>query len=58
MNQPRPMAPAEQREQDELIRQAEPQIVWVGLGTPKQDFEAQRIVVGLAVSAAAVGAAF
>jgi N-acetylglucosaminyldiphosphoundecaprenol N-acetyl-beta-D-mannosaminyltransferase len=28
------------------------------LGTPKQDFEAQRIVTDLGVSAAAVGAAF
>ena len=57
MNQLRPMTPAEQRDQDELIRQAEPHMVWVGLGTPKQDFEARRIVAGLGVSAAAVGAA-
>jgi N-acetylglucosaminyldiphosphoundecaprenol N-acetyl-beta-D-mannosaminyltransferase len=54
----RPMTAAEKRDQDELIRQAEPHIVWVGLGTPKQDFEAQRIVAALGVSAAGVGAAF
>jgi len=34
------------------------QVVWVGLGTPKQDFEAQRICDSLQVTAAAVGAAF
>jgi UDP-N-acetyl-D-mannosaminuronic acid transferase (WecB/TagA/CpsF family) len=39
MNQPRAVAPVEQGDQDKLIRQAEPHSVWVGLGTPKQEFE-------------------
>lgn len=45
-------------EQDRIIARARPQIVWVGLGTPKQDFEAQRITDKLGVTTAGVGAAF
>lgn len=44
-------------EQDIRIKQAEADIVWVGLGTPKQDFEAQRLA-SVGFSAIAVGAAF
>lgn len=44
--------------QDETIRASGAQIVWVGLGTPKQDFEARRIAESLPVVAIAVGAAF
>lgn len=33
-------------------------IVWVGLGTPKQDFEAQQIAIATGLTAVAVGAAF
>jgi N-acetylglucosaminyldiphosphoundecaprenol N-acetyl-beta-D-mannosaminyltransferase len=44
--------------QDSRIRESGADIVWVGLGTPKQDFEAQRIVGSLPVVAIAVGAAF
>jgi N-acetylglucosaminyldiphosphoundecaprenol N-acetyl-beta-D-mannosaminyltransferase len=44
--------------QDEVIRKAQPDIVWVGLGTPKQDLEADRISSEMALNVAAVGAAF
>ncbi|WP_087873022.1 WecB/TagA/CpsF family glycosyltransferase [Arthrobacter globiformis] len=43
--------------QDEEIRRACPDIIWVGLGTPKQDFEARRLA-SAGFKAAAVGAAF
>lgn len=46
------------RDQDEKIRQSGAQIVWVGLGTPKQDFEAARLAKRLPIVAVAVGAAF
>lgn len=53
----RTLSPAEQLAQDEEIQAATPDIVWVGLGTPKQDFEAARLAkVGF--TAIAVGAAF
>lgn len=45
-------------EQDRRIRSASPDVVWVGLGTPKQDFEAQRIRDEVGVATAGVGAAF
>lgn len=54
----RELSPDERNEQDRLIAAADPDIVWVGLGTPKQDFEAQRITDRLKVSTAGVGAAF
>jgi N-acetylglucosaminyldiphosphoundecaprenol N-acetyl-beta-D-mannosaminyltransferase len=44
--------------QDSLIAASSPDIVWVGLGAPKQDVEAQRITDTLGISTAAVGAAF
>lgn len=44
--------------QDESIRQSGANLVWVGLGTPKQDFEAARLVETLGITAVAVGAAF
>jgi N-acetylglucosaminyldiphosphoundecaprenol N-acetyl-beta-D-mannosaminyltransferase len=44
--------------QDKMIEEAYPDIVWVGLGTPKQDFEADRLAEALQVNVAAVGAAF
>ncbi len=43
--------------QDALILHSQPDIVWVGLGTPKQDFEAQRLA-RKGFNAVAVGAAF
>lgn len=54
----RELTPADIKEQDCRIRAADPDIVWVGLGTPKQDFEAQRITNELGVTTAGVGAAF
>lgn len=48
----------ELNEQDEMIRESGANIVWVGLGTPKQDLEVKRIVESLGVTAVAVGAAF
>lgn len=44
--------------QDERIVKSGAQIIWVGLGTPKQDFEARRLVEATGVLAVAVGAAF
>ena len=43
---------------NELLRSAKPDVVWVGLGTPKQDMEAARIARELGLVAVAVGAAF
>ena len=45
-------------ERDERIRQSAATLVWVGLGTPKQDWEVNRIADALPVTALAVGAAF
>ena len=45
------------KEMVEQIRNAEPDIVWVALGTPKQDFIAQEIADSLNVTTAAIGAA-
>ena len=50
--------PHELSVQDALILESRPDIVWVGLGTPKQDFESMRIVSNLDVNAIGVGAAF
>jgi N-acetylglucosaminyldiphosphoundecaprenol N-acetyl-beta-D-mannosaminyltransferase len=54
----RALTPTEQSAQDERIRQSGGQIVWVGLGTPKQDWEVARLAAELPVVAMAVGAAF
>jgi N-acetylglucosaminyldiphosphoundecaprenol N-acetyl-beta-D-mannosaminyltransferase len=43
---------------DSAIRESHANIVWVGLGTPKQDYEATRISQTCNVPAVAVGAAF
>ena len=45
-------------ERDERIKASGATVVWVGLGTPKQDFEVQRLAHNLPVTAMAVGAAF
>jgi N-acetylglucosaminyldiphosphoundecaprenol N-acetyl-beta-D-mannosaminyltransferase len=45
-------------EQDRMIRKSGAEIVWVGLGTPKQDLEAARLARALPITAVAVGAAF
>ncbi len=54
----RALSDLEQRQQDERIRASDADIVWVGLGTPKQDFEARRLAHALPIVAIAVGAAF
>lgn len=54
----RPMTAEETAAQDRVIRDTGAQIVWVGLGTPKQDWEVARIASALPVVCVAVGAAF
>lgn len=54
----RPATSAELRERDDAIHDSGAQVVWVGLGTPKQDLEAARLAASLPVLAVAVGAAF
>lgn len=54
----RALTPAERAQQDDAIRDAAPDVVWVSLGTPKQDHEAQRIAEEVGVVTAGVGAAF
>ena len=54
----RELTPTEQSEQDDRIRASGANLVWIGLGTPKQDWEAARIAARLPVVALAVGAAF
>jgi len=49
---------AELAERDERIAASGATIVWVGLGTPKQDYEVARLASALPVVAIAVGAAF
>ena len=46
------------RERDERIAASGAAMVWVGLGTPKQDWEVRRLADRLPVVAIAVGAAF
>lgn len=54
----RRMTASEVELQDARIKASGAQIVWVGLGTPKQDVEARRIAGDLPVVAIAIGAAF
>lgn len=54
----RQMGDDELHAQDEAVRASGAHVVWVGLGTPKQDYEARRLADGLPVTAVAVGAAF
>ncbi len=54
----RELSSAEAAAQDERVRSSGASIVWVGLGTPKQDYEVARIASSLPVMAVAVGAAF
>lgn len=54
----RPASYAELQERDARIAASGATIVWVGLGTPKQDAEVQRLAASLPVVAMAVGAAF
>jgi N-acetylglucosaminyldiphosphoundecaprenol N-acetyl-beta-D-mannosaminyltransferase len=54
----RPQTPIEYAQMLVEIRRCDPDLVWVGLGTPRQDFEAERISRELPVVTIAVGAAF
>ena len=54
----RALSPEEIEAQDERILSMRPDIVWVGLGTPKQDMEATRITQETGIMSIAVGAAF
>jgi len=54
----RPLTAEEIAYQDATIQQAKADIVWVGLGTPKQDVEAARLALSTARVVIAVGAAF
>lgn len=54
----RPLSEDELSAQDSRIKESGAEIVWVGLGTPKQDFEVKRIADSMPVLAVAVGAAF
>lgn len=54
----RPLTSEELARQDALVRQSDADIVWVGLGTPKQDIEARRLAFSTGRPAVAVGAAF
>jgi N-acetylglucosaminyldiphosphoundecaprenol N-acetyl-beta-D-mannosaminyltransferase len=54
----RPLTATEQAMQDLRIRAAGADLVWVGLGTPRQDVEAVRLAHSVGRPAIAVGAAF
>lgn len=54
----RELTDSERNHQDDEIIKSGAQIVWVGLGTPKQDIEAYRIATSIGITAIAVGAAF
>jgi N-acetylglucosaminyldiphosphoundecaprenol N-acetyl-beta-D-mannosaminyltransferase len=54
----RTLTDAEQAEQRARIAASGAQVVWVGLGTPKQDWEAARLAAELPLLFVAVGAAF
>lgn len=54
----RTLSSLEYARQDTEIANSRPDIVWVGLGTPKQDFEARRLAAEHGFVAVAVGAAF
>ena len=51
-------SPASLAERDARIRASGATLVWVGLGTPKQDHEVARLARDVGVTALAVGAAF
>ena len=54
----RSLSDEERAHQADRIRASGAQIVWVGLGTPKQDFEVARLARELPLVFVAVGAAF
>lgn len=54
----RSMTEIERSAQIARLRAAKPDVVWVGLGSPKQEFEAARLAAETSVVTVAVGAAF
>lgn len=54
----RPLNRQERIAQDARIRDSGADVIWVGLGTPRQDMEAARLATALGRPAVAVGAAF
>jgi N-acetylglucosaminyldiphosphoundecaprenol N-acetyl-beta-D-mannosaminyltransferase len=54
----RPLSKSELEAQDRRVNATMPHIVWVGLGTPKQDWEARRLADSIGATTIAVGAAF
>ncbi len=54
----RDLTDCEREEQIQRISKSRAQIVWVGLGTPKQDFETHRLARQVPLVFVAVGAAF
>ena len=54
----RPLSESEATEQVRLLSSSRPHVVWLGLGTPKQDWEAARLAVAVPAVFCAVGAAF
>lgn len=54
----RDLSADELKRRDDAVLRSRAHIVWVGLGTPKQDFEAQRLANACGVVAVGVGAAF
>jgi N-acetylglucosaminyldiphosphoundecaprenol N-acetyl-beta-D-mannosaminyltransferase len=54
----RPPSAPELADRDERIIASGATLVWVGLGTPKQDQEVRRLADSVPVTALAVGAAF
>lgn len=54
----RALSEEEFADQDRMISESGAEIVWVGLGTPKQDVECKRMAASIPVTAVAVGAAF
>lgn len=54
----RPMTGGELRDENEAVISSGADIVWVGLGTPKQDVRAAQLAAALPVVSVAIGAAF
>ena len=54
----RPLSDEEYAQQDARIKASGATVVWVGLGTPKQDFEVLRLSQSTGIVCVAVGAAF
>ncbi|WP_181439470.1 WecB/TagA/CpsF family glycosyltransferase [Curtobacterium sp. MCBD17_032] len=54
----RPLEPADHQEIDVMLKRTRANVVWVGIGTPKQDYEVARIAASHPAVVLAVGAAF